>query len=225
MHDLYAAVEILGRSVDDVDRFGWGHCTLGQTPSDMKCVNGTLSIATSNTFGFSMGKPLYAYATARQHTETREPLRIAQIALLRTVPQDIAKVALDGEWNENVSAMLAKYEAGTLDLDERIEFDEWLGSRLVEINDEATKPVLTMVGGKPVTIKKSVALLGKDEARAWYMRALDLLAKELPEPLNVLTVDDIVSTPMIEPDCTGYVCDTHKSLQHDGDTCPIHEAV
>mgnify|MGYP003576766578 CR=1 FL=1 len=160
MHDLYNGVMILGRSLTDIKTWGWACGTLGERSKGPKCVNGILTVSAGASVPVYIG----------QMPGSREPLRLAAVALLQTAPADIVKRILDaaatdykGEDAEDIKPFLhaLKHPEHCANMDT-------LGSVLARINDDANEDGDT---------------LDKWTAAAWFERALDKLAEQLPDPL------------------------------------------
>ena len=174
VQNLYRAVMILGRSMEDIKGYGWICGTIGDHIGGPKCANGILTVSA----GVSHHKrPLYIYSD-EVPLEMREPLVVAAHALIQNAPAEV----------------LAEFP-----LISTIPPREWhslvkLGDQLVNINDAAVPTEEHDEDGEAIYRK----ILNRELAYAWFERAFDKLAEQLPEPIPAeppLTVQDIVRTP------------------------------
>lgn len=166
MHDLYNGVIVLGRSITMIDRTGWECGSLG-TQFGPKCVNGIVSMS---------GGTLYPKYIDEVPGEMHGPVRLAAVALIETCPSEIREA-----WLTAWALRISEAAEGTDENDQlkkllrilqepQTEQDLGeLGNMLALLNDRYTR------GGCPI--------LNKDSARAWFERAFDKLAAQLPEPL------------------------------------------
>lgn len=175
MQALYSAIIALGRSATDARRGGWLCGGLGDPGVGPKCVNGLITWHLGATY------PVYLHALERM--EDRKAASLAGRALLRTTPVEALKMM--GECGD-YGATLQKIAA----LDGLS--DSAVASLLATIND--------MRVGENDDFERELddlePLLNGETAAAWFERALDLLAKQLPEPIPAtppLTVEQILA--------------------------------
>lgn len=182
MNDLYEAVVILGKSVEDIDKYGWVCSSYGYDGGP-KCVNGVLSIAA----GSQIAVHVQDYAFLGSGNDMREPLRLACIALVETAPQHIKNALIDLE--DNGMTDFARKFLCPQELDLRT-----LGSLLIHVNDATDGAVYDEEAMEMV----DTPMLNREGARDWFSRAFDKLAEQLPEPIPAeppLTVKQIIETP------------------------------
>ena len=180
MQPLYDAVMALARSASDARNGGWLCGALG-SHTGPKCVNGlvtwnmTWPRLYNDGLTFSPGVMSlyggvhYLYGDDLPK-EKHEAARIAGVALIKTRPpyDELIMRDLDDDGRSRMLELFAEPEMAD---------DEFRGDTLALINDLATRD------GEP--------LLSASDAAAWFDRACDLLAEQLPEPLpSALTVDE-----------------------------------
>lgn len=125
-------------------------------------------LLTWNMYG---GIDYIGLARAR-HTDA---LRLAAVALIKTAPEDVREqIIANFSGDRSIRRLLDPASASLQDLE----------NCLIEINDQHDSD------GEP--------LLTGETASAWFERAFDLLAQELPEPISVLYApEDLVSEPTL----------------------------
>lgn len=177
MNDLYEAVMILGRSVEDINNYGWLCGALGDKRDAPKCVNGvlTVSAAMSDHKPWEYIVPKYIYSLDVE--PMREPLWLASVALLETVPpncrtlvsRDMNSWADDDPENEK-TVESARRNLAALAHPRNEQNMQLIGDLLASINDVEDEhgPVLT-----------------RESAAAWFEAAFDHLAAELPKPITI----------------------------------------
>lgn len=171
MQPLYDAIMSLGRSADDARHGGWICGALGSYTGP-KCVNGLVTMHLTwptkfyNNGPVAIANPqLLGEVTYIENLppDAREAGRIAGIALIKTRPTEYDKtvLALYDEGKGKVESLLSNPDQGSLGL---------LGNVLATIND--------------IEEYDETAVLGATEAAAWFDRAFELLAAELPDPIE-----------------------------------------
>jgi hypothetical protein len=175
MNNLYEAVMIVGRSIEEIDRTGWTCGALGvkNTP---RCANALLSVSSERRM------PEYIYDAARRAPETAMPLRLAAKALFETAPEEAMKVVRKA-WDEDPDGYWEFEKAFNDPLNGDLGY---IGDGLAQIND-----------ADHIDSGSEVPILTTKTARAWFQRAFDKLAEELPEPIPAdppLYVSDIASS-------------------------------
>lgn len=171
MQQLYDAIMTLGRSASDARNGGWVCEEIG-TAHSPKCVNGLIT--------WHLGWICPQYITQMfvepkvQAAETAAAL-LAGRALLRTIPEGARELAEERGW--------------LLD-DPDTKTDKGVEDDLVEINDLNIGTGEYDENGD----EYMEPFLNYEQAAEWFERALDLLAKDLPDPIPAtpLIVDTIL---------------------------------
>lgn len=213
MQTIANAIIALGRSLADIRANLWlcGALATEDNPSHgPKCANGLLTMHLGHVrrerYDGRRYEWNYGYLNELMDNTSREAARRAAVALVKAAQQHDPTLIYEADsktGDPGVREALAAPE--TADLDS-------LAGAIAMINDVGYDEDQYGDGGS------TEAGMGPDGAARWFSDAIDILAQELPDPLPVLTVEEILAAPV----CTGHVDETH-GLQHDGDTCPIHE--
>lgn len=202
MQALYSAIMALARSADDARKGGWLCGALGEGGNGPKCVNGlvTWNMTWPNFYNAAkefqldiegnriviegnrivdlkedFGKVTYIYATDLSERE-KEAGRIAGIALIKTRPQEWDELVIsDCETTNELPKTMRLFENPDA-CDDLV----LLGDTLARIND--------------VEDREGDQMLGPLSAAEWFERAFEVLIKELPDPLPMLTVQTILDS-------------------------------
>jgi hypothetical protein len=153
---LYRALIALGKSYEDARSGGWICGTLYDfDPGHAKhCANGLLT-------WHMIGDARYIGPASDDEPQYAEALRMAAVALVKTAPENVREQILADAGERRKRNLLFPENALMGNLE----------NTLIDINDAAD----------PVTCEP---LLTEEMAAAWFERAFDLLAKELPAPVT-----------------------------------------
>lgn len=163
---LYDAIIALDRSARDATNGGWICGMLFDTTFDgPKCVNGLITWHLGEN---RLGAREPCYITNGDMTdEQREAALIAGRALLKTVPEEVLE-HVGFEYNDEEIDVMGP---GCVE------------NRLIDIND---------VEVYDDDLKRDTPVLNGMLAAAWFNRALELLAQQMPEPFSVNDLGRIV---------------------------------
>lgn len=161
MNKLYEAVIALGRSMQNIDYFGWMQEELGDWDGE-KCAIGHISFTL-------IGNPEYTHGIAFQLMHPHEAMtsRVALRALCEALTED--QLALVGQY---VAATQSDYSIRAFKI---------AGTGNGTAADYA----------EVVAIANDEAMRSKAEVKAWFSAAIDVLAKELPIPPAPMDVSDV----------------------------------
>lgn len=196
VNTLYRAVEIMGRSVEDVTHWGWICGALGAEGKGPKCVNGVLAIAAGH------GMPDYISDVIARKPQDYEAMRLVAVTLIETAPAEVL-AAIETEIGKDVPEDLYAWQARG----HGVKSIQLLGSMLVAVNDYHVKTGEDDEFGDEVV----VPYFNKDTALMWFRAAFDKLCEGLPEPLPVeppLTVEQIVGAAVKQVDEQGWFTTT-----------------
>lgn len=171
VNTLYRAVELLGRAITSIRTEGWMHGTLGY-PGEPKCANGLLTAASGG----------YPENITGCVWRDEAPLKLAAVTLIEASPFSPDEVIqrVNDFLNQDEGQRAALVEPSTTMATRS------LAVALIAINDHR-KPIYRLTPEGEIADFTILGwgdnALNRADAEAWFERAFDALAAQLPEPL------------------------------------------